>query len=116
MRGALIHVFAAEIARLARAPGKASNYKRPIIFVGFIWVLLWYLFDPNRTKLLTVFRRLFPVFWKYPGAADAALQRLISYRHVCRFVNMLDRHYASTPSARPTSASRVGHEPEGVPA
>ena len=105
-----------EISRLAKAPGKASNYKKPIIFGGFIWVLLWYLFDPNRKKLLTVFRRLFPVFWKYPGAADAALQRLITYRHVCRFVGMLEAHYASHATTRPTSSTRVGQEPESVPA
>ena len=59
-------------------------------------MLLWYLFDPNRKKLMTFFNRLFPVFWRHPGAADAALQRLITYRHVCRFVGMLEEHYADT--------------------
>jgi radical SAM superfamily enzyme YgiQ (UPF0313 family) len=105
-----------EIARLDKAPGKASNYRRSIILGGFLWVLLWYVFDPNRKKLLKAFTRLFPAFWRYPNAADAALQRLVSYRHVSRFVSMLEEHYTATPGARASRAPTLDREPERVPA
>ncbi len=105
-----------EIERLNGASGRASNYKRPLILGGFAWVLLWYLFDPNRKRLLQTFVRLFPAFWRFPNAADAALQRLVTYRHVIRYVSMLEARHASKPDVRSTGASTVERQPESVPA
>lgn len=105
----------AEIARLQLAPGKASNYQRSIIAAGFFWVLLWYLFDPNRSRLLRAWVRMFPALWRYPRAADAALQRLVSYRHVSRFVSMLEDRYREMPGAT-TPTQQIDRQPERVPA
>lgn len=84
-----------ELARLARSKGGISNYRTPIILGAFVWVLLWYIFDPNRGKLLRAFAKLTPAAVRYPKIADAVLQRLVSYRHVCHFVAMVEqRHYS----------------------
>ncbi len=89
-----------ELQHLNRASGKASNYRMPLILGGFLWVLMWYIFDPNRAKLLKAFSRLFPrVLLRYPRVADAALQRLITYRHACRFASMVEHRYISRPTA-----------------
>jgi radical SAM superfamily enzyme YgiQ (UPF0313 family) len=94
-----------ELEHLDRAPGKASNYRMPIILAGFMWVLLWYLVDPNRAKLLKVFFGLFPtVLIRFPRVADAALQRLVMYRHVCHFVSMIERRRSSRPTRGEASA------------
>jgi len=106
-----------EIERLQRGGGEASNYGWPVVLAGFVWVLLWYVFDPNRRKLLRAFRLIVAGAWRYPKAADAALQRLVSYRHACRFVSLLEQQHAarvgpSAPAVRPT----VTRESEKVPA
>jgi hypothetical protein len=85
-----------ELDRLNNAKGHVSNYQLPVVLAGFMWVLLWYLCDPNRRKLLQVFFRVVPaVLRRYPRQGDAALQRLVIYRHVCRFVDMLEQQEAS---------------------
>jgi radical SAM superfamily enzyme YgiQ (UPF0313 family) len=99
-----------ELDRLNDAKGSVSNYRLPFILAAFLWVLLWYAFDPNRRKLLQVFRRVVPtVLRRYPRQGDAALQRLVIYRHVCRFVSMLERQHeagsAANVAAVPIEAS-----------
>lgn len=94
-----------ELEHLNRAAGKASNYRLPVVLAGFLWVLAWYIIDPNRGKLLTAFFRLFPtVITRYPTVADAALQRLVMYRHVCRFVSMIERRRSSRSKPGSTEA------------
>ena len=106
-----------ELSRLNRADGKASNYPFPVVLAGFLWVLLWYLYDPNRRKLLKAFRRLFAAAWRYPRAADAALQRLVSYRHVCRFVSMLEaQHAARSGEQARRAATPMPREANKIPA
>lgn len=98
-----------ELSRLERAGGDVSNYRTPVVFLGFFWVLMWYLFDPNRKKLLGAFRRLFPrVFWRHPQVADAALQRLVHYRHICRYVSFIEEFTASAASRAPRELESVG--------
>jgi Flp pilus assembly protein TadB len=90
-----------ELDRLNDAKGNVSNYRLPFILAAFLWVLLWYVCDPNRAKLLRVFRRVVPaVLRRYPRQGDAALQRLVIYRHVCRFVSMLERQHESGSAQR----------------
>jgi radical SAM superfamily enzyme YgiQ (UPF0313 family) len=86
-----------EIERLNDAEGQVSNYKLPFVWAAFVWVFLWYLFDPNRGKLLTALWRVLPVLTRFPRMGDAALQRLVIYRHICRFVSMLEKRHASRP-------------------
>lgn len=94
-----------ELEHLNRAAGKASNYKLPLILAGFIWVLLWYVVDPNRANLLKAYFRLFPrVLFTLPKVADAALQRLITYRHACRFASMVESRNVAQPPAGATAA------------
>ena len=90
-----------ELEHLNRSSSKASNYRMPVILGGFVWVLLWYLADPNRAALLKAYVLLVPrVFARFPKVADAALQRLITYRHACRFASTVERQYSERPSAR----------------
>lgn len=89
-----------ELENLNKAAGRVSNYQKPLILAGFLWVLLWYVFDPNRARLLSVFRRIVPTaLRRYPRVADAALQRLVTYRHVSHFVSLVERRYISKPPA-----------------
>ena len=89
-----------EIELLNRAHSNASNYKWPIILAGYLWVLLWYLADPNRANLLRAYARLVPrIFTRFPKAADAGLQRLVTYRHACRFASMVEQQYTGRPAA-----------------
>jgi radical SAM superfamily enzyme YgiQ (UPF0313 family) len=88
-----------EIARLDDAEGQVSNYRMPIVWAAFVWVFVWYLFDPNRGKLLTALSRIVPaVLTRFPRMGDAALQRLVIYRHICRFVSMLEQRHAARPT------------------
>lgn len=78
-----------ELERLEHTEGKlsASNLNILLVLLGFFWVLLWYLFDPHRKKLLHAFWRLFPaVLVRHPKTTAQALLRLVLYRHICRFV------------------------------
>ena len=94
-----------EIERLGDAEGQVSNYRMPMVLAAFVWVFLWYLFDPNRGKLLTAFARIAPaVLTRFPRMGDAALQRLVIYRHICRFVSMLEKRHAARP-AEPVPAA-----------
>ncbi len=96
-----------ELERLKDVDGKVSNYRWPVVWAAFVWVFFWYVVDPHRRKLLTALRLIASaVFRRYPQMGDAALQRLVIYRHVCHFVSMLERrHQAGSSlavSKRPT--------------
>lgn len=94
-----------ELEHLNRSASKVSNYSMPVILAGYVWVLLWYLADPNRGVLLKTFRLLVPtVFTRFPKVADAALQRLVTYRHACRFASTVESQYNDRPSARTPAA------------
>jgi radical SAM superfamily enzyme YgiQ (UPF0313 family) len=83
-----------ELDRLNDVEGEVSNYKWPVVWAAFLWVFLWCLFDPNRRKLLTALRIIgSAVFRRYPRMGEVVLQRLVIYRHVRRFVSMLERRH-----------------------
>lgn len=102
-----------EIANLAKSPGGASNFGFLTLLAGYVWVLGWYIADPNRSYLLKAFFKIAPaVLTKYPKAADAGLQRLVMYRHVRHFVNMVERRQ----STRPTTGEAPAQHTVSVPA
>ena len=49
-------------------------------------------------------RLLMAVLTRFPRMGDAALQRLVIYRHICRFVSMLEKRHAASP-AEPVPAA-----------
>ena len=42
----------------------------------------------------------YATLWRHPRMADVALQRLVTYRHVARFVSILERRRAYSPTDR----------------
>jgi hypothetical protein len=102
-----------EIENLSKSPGGASNYSFLVLLAGYLWVLGWYVIDPNRTYLLKTFFKIAPrVLLKYPKVADAGLQRLVMYRHVRHFVNMVERR----ESTRSTTGQAPAQHTVSVPA
>jgi hypothetical protein len=90
-----------ELDRLSSATGPVSNYSWPFLIAAMGWVLLWYVCDPNRGKLLRAFFKIAPAtLWRHPRLADVALQRLVTYRHVARFVSILERRRAYSTTDR----------------
>jgi radical SAM superfamily enzyme YgiQ (UPF0313 family) len=88
-----------ELERLSSASGPVSNYSWPFLLAAMLWVLLWYVCDPNRGKLLRAFFKIVPATLRHhPRLADVALQRLVIYRHVARFVSILERRRAYSTS------------------
>ncbi|MFQ5459063.1 MAG: DUF4070 domain-containing protein, partial [Myxococcota bacterium] len=92
-----------EMERLNRMKDRMSNYKLPLIYGAFLWVLLWFVFDPNRKRLLGAFFRILPkALFRYPKLADNGLQKLIMYRHICRYVDAAVEGLREDPVPRPT--------------
>lgn len=86
-----------ELDRIGDSAGRMSNYRWPVLIAGFAWVLGWFLVDTNRRKLLSAYYRIAATAVRRPSVADQALQRLIIYRHVCRFVSMIEDRARSGP-------------------
>ncbi|MEZ5291339.1 MAG: radical SAM protein [Vicinamibacterales bacterium] len=102
-----------ELENLNKAEGGASNYRFLTLLAGYLWVLGWYIVDPNRVMLLKAFFKIAPaVLTKYPKVADAGLQRLVMYRHVRHFVNMVERR----ESTRTTNGRAAAQHTVSVPA
>lgn len=81
---------AGELERISGSVGRMSNYRWPVLIAGFAWVLAWFVADINRSKLLEAYSRIVATVLRRPHLAEAALQRLVIYRHVCRFVSMIE--------------------------
>ena len=91
-----------QLERISKARDRASNYNPVFIFAAFLWVLLWYIFDPNRKKLLTAyFRVTAKVMAHYRNVSDTALVHLIHYRHIAKFIDVLEDELCEEPPVNP---------------
>lgn len=92
-----------EMERLDRAKDRLTNYKLPLIYMAFLWVLMWFVFDRNRKRLLGAFFRVLPqALFRYPKVADNGLQKLIMYRHICRYVDAAADGLRESPVPSPS--------------
>lgn len=99
-----------ELERLDRAGRRLSNYNLFLIYPAFLWVLAWFLLDKNRRRLLRAFFRVAPTaLRKYPSCADGAVQKLILYRHICRYVDAATEglQESTTPASGPQRAAEA---------
>lgn len=77
-----------EMARLQCTPTRYSNYPIPLLYLALGWVLLCYLLDKNRMKLIEFFIRLVPVaLFRNPMSVELVVQRLATYIHACHVIS-----------------------------
>lgn len=103
-----------QVERISGSGARSSNYNSVIIYMAFMWVLLWYITDPNRRVLLKAFFKVFPrAVTRYRNAADTALVHLIHFRHFTRFINVLEEELRETPPLSPVLESRLETSSDG---
>lgn len=76
-----------ELERVQRMPTsrRITTLRGPMVWLGYGWILLWFLCDARPRPLLRMFWRVVPrVLTRHRPVADLALARMACYRHVHR--------------------------------
>jgi hypothetical protein len=115
-----------ELHRLnhARNPSRSGWLEQSVVWLGFGWILGWYLADRHRLALFRAFWAVVPrLLGSLRPVACFALMRLVHYRHMYRLIQSweLTRQRQATArgsGARPLEQQRlwssVRHEPVRV--